>query len=122
MVLGNLDLRSEISHRTSHIFSSLDIYSGGTVLHFFELRNFQHFVLYLFPALAFVFLFAASLAFMYFRRRDSEEREKRITETYLGEIEERNAPFPLIAFLTILGTVLWLFFYILFTGVLGVKI
>ena len=91
-------------------------------MHFFELRNFQHFVLYLFPALTFVFLFAASLAFMFFRRRDSEEREQRITQTYLGEIEERNAPFPLIAFLTILGTVLWLFLYILFTGVLGVKI
>ncbi len=91
-------------------------------MHFFELRNFRHFVLYLFPALTFLFLFAAALAFMFFRRRDSEEREKRITETYLGEIEERNAPFPLIAFLIILGTVLWGFFYILFTGVLGVKI
>jgi hypothetical protein len=91
-------------------------------LHFFELRNFQHLVLYLFPALAFVFLFGAALAFTVFRGRDSEEREKRITETYIGEIGERNAPFPLIAFLTILGTVLWLFFYILFTGVLGVKI
>jgi hypothetical protein len=59
---------------------------------------------------------------MFFRRRDSEKREKRITETYIGEIEERNAPFPLIAFLTILGTVLWLFLYILLTGVLGVRI
>lgn len=91
-------------------------------MHFFELRNFRHFVLYLFPALVFVFLFAVSLAFMFFKRRDSEEREKRITETYIGEIEERNAPFPLIAFLTILGTVLWLFLYILLTGVLGVRI
>ncbi len=91
-------------------------------MHFFQLRNFQHFVLYLFPALIFVFLFAASLAFTIFRGRDSEEREKRIIQTHLGEIEERNAPFPLIAFLTILGTVLWLFFYILFTGVWGVKI
>ena len=91
-------------------------------MHFFELRDIQHFVLYFFPALIFVFLFAASLAFMFFRRRDSEERVKRITQTYLGEIQEKNAPFPLIAFLTILGTVLWLFFYILFTGVLGVKI
>jgi hypothetical protein len=59
---------------------------------------------------------------MFFRKRDSAEREKRIIQTHLGEIEERNAPFPLIAFLTILGTVLWLFFYILFTGVWGVKI
>ena len=91
-------------------------------MHFFELRNFRHFVLYLFPALVFVFLFAVSLAFMFFRRRDSEEREKRITETYIGEIEERNAPFPLIALLTILGTVLWLFLYILLTGVWGVRI
>jgi hypothetical protein len=59
---------------------------------------------------------------MFFRKRDSAEREKRIIQTHLGEIEERNAPFPLIALLTILGTVLWLFFYILFTGVWGVKI
>jgi len=59
---------------------------------------------------------------MFFRKRDSAEREKRIIQTHLGESEERNAPFPLIALLTILGTVLWLFFYILFTGVWGVKI
>ena len=91
-------------------------------MHFFELRNFQHLVLFFFPALIFVLLFGAALAFTIFYRKDAEERKKRVIETYLGEIEERNAPFPLIAFLTILGTVLWLFFYILFTGVLGVKI
>ena len=122
LVIGNLGIWDCRFYCILGILDILDICSGGTVLHFFELRNFQHFVLYLFPALAFVFLFAASLAFMFFRKKDSEEREKRITETYLGEIEERNAPFPLIAFLTILGTVLWIFFYILFTGVLGVKI
>ena len=79
-------------------------------------------MLYFFPALILIFLFAAALAFTIFQKRDSEERKKRIIETYLGEIEERNAPFPLIVSLIIIGTVLWLCLYILLTGVLGVKI
>lgn len=91
-------------------------------MHFFGLRNFQQFVLYLFPAVVFVLLFAAGLAYAIFYRKDSEERKKRIIEVYLGEIEGRNAPFPVFLFLTIVGTILWLFLYILLTGILGVKI
>lgn len=91
-------------------------------MHFFELRNLQHFVLYLFPALISVLLIAAGFAFMHFRGKDSGEREKRSHYTFLGEIEERNEPFPLVLILIIAGTVLWAFFYILAIGLLGVKI
>jgi hypothetical protein len=91
-------------------------------VHFFELRNLQHFVLYLFPALISVFLIGAGFAFMHFRGKDSGEKEKRPHYTFLGEIEERNEPFPLVLILIIAGTVLWAFFYILAIGLLEVKI
>jgi hypothetical protein len=91
-------------------------------LHFFELRNFQHFVLYVFPALVFIFIFWAALAFSYFRTKDSEEKKKRIIEVFIGEIEGRNAPFPLVLILIFVGTVLWLVLYIFFIGLFGVKI
>jgi hypothetical protein len=91
-------------------------------VHFFELRNLQHFVLYLFPALISVFLIGAGFAFMHFRGKDSREKEKRPHYTFLGEIEERNEPFPLVLILIIAGTVLWAFFYILAIGLLEVKI
>ena len=91
-------------------------------MHFFELRNLQHFVLYLFPALISVFLIGVGFAFMRFRGKNSGEKEKRPHYTFLGEIEERNEPFPLILILIIAGTVLWAFFYILVVGLLEVKI
>ncbi|MGD8228513.1 MAG: hypothetical protein PVI20_12100 [Desulfobacteraceae bacterium] len=91
-------------------------------MHFFELRNIQHFVMYLFPALISVLLIGAGFAFMHFRRKDSLEREKRIYYKFLGEIEDRQEPFPLVLILIIVGTVIWVFLYILFTGLLEVKI
>ncbi len=91
-------------------------------MHFFEWRNLQHFVLYLFPALVSVFLIAAGFAFMHFRGKNSGEKEKRPRYIFLGEIEERNEPFPLVLILIIAGTVLWAFFYILAIGLLEVKI
>ena len=91
-------------------------------MHFFELRNFQHIMLYLFPTLLFVVLFAVGLSRMHFRQKDSEEKVKRIEHTYPGGIEERNAPFPLVLTLTIFGTVLWGFLYIILYGVLEVRI
>ena len=45
-------------------------------MHFFELRNIQHFVMYIFPAIIAVFLIGAALAYTHFRKRDSEERKK----------------------------------------------
>jgi hypothetical protein len=88
----------------------------------FEILNIQHFVMYLFPALAFILIFAAGLGYLYVRRRDSEERLTRIIEKYPGGIEGRNAPFPLMLTLTIAGTVVWCLLYILLTGLLKVKI
>jgi hypothetical protein len=78
--------------------------------------------MYLFPALISVFLIGAALARTHFRKRDSEERKKRAYYTFLGEIEDREEPFPLVLILIIAGTVIWVFFYILFTGLWGVKI
>ena len=91
-------------------------------MQFFELRNIQHFVMYLFPALIAVFLIGTALAYTHFRKRDSQEREKRVYHKFLGEIEDRQEPFPLVLILIIAGTVIWVFLYILFTGLLEVKI
>jgi hypothetical protein len=88
----------------------------------FEVLNIQHFVMYLFPALAFILIFAAGLGYFYVRSRDSEERRSRIIESYPGGIEGRNAPFPLVVSLIIAGTVIWSLLYIVLTGVLKVKI
>jgi hypothetical protein len=92
-------------------------------MHFFGLRNFQHFVLYIFPSLAFVVLFAVGLAYIHIHRHDSEERKRRVIEEYPGGIQGRNAPFPLVLYLIIGGTVLWALYYIVvFIGFSGVKI
>ncbi len=91
-------------------------------MHYFELRNFQHFMLYLFPTLLFVVLFGIGLSRMHFRQKDSDESMRKIVHSYPGGIEERNAPFPLILILTIFGTVLWGLLYIILYGVLEVRI
>ena len=91
-------------------------------MRYFELVNFEHFMLYLLTSLAFVLLFAIGLGFYYFRTKTSEERMNKIIESYPGGIEGREAPFPLIITLTILGTIVWTLAYIILTGVLGVII
>jgi len=91
-------------------------------MRFFELLNFQHIMGVLFPTLLFMLVFGIGLGFMHFRTKDAEQRKTTITHVYPTGIEERNAPFPLIMVLTILGTFLWAVFYILMHGVLGVKI
>jgi hypothetical protein len=88
----------------------------------FAVLNIQHFVMYLFPALAFILIFAAALGYVYVRRRASEERLARIIEEYPGGIEGRNAPFPLALALIIAGTLVWSLLYIVLTGLLKVKI
>lgn len=88
----------------------------------FELLSFQHVMLYLFPALIFIVLFALFLGFAHFRGKDSERRSHEIIERFPDGIEGRNAPFPLAMTLTIAGTLIWGFLYIWFTGILGVKI
>jgi hypothetical protein len=88
----------------------------------FEVLNVQHLLMYLFPTLAFIVVFAAGLGYLHIRRRASEDHLNRIIEKYPGGIEGRNAPFPLMLTLTIAGTVVWCLLYILLTGLLKMKI
>ena len=91
-------------------------------MRYFEVLGIQHFFMYLFPAIATIVLFIIGLGFSYFQRKDSAERESRIIERYPGGIEGRNAPFPILAYLVIIGTVVWVLAYILLIGGLKVKI
>lgn len=91
-------------------------------MRYFQLLGIQHFAMYLFPTVAFIALFIIGLGFYHFRRKDAPERETRIIERYPGGIEGRNAPFPLIVYLILAGTIIWVLAYILLIGVLGVKI
>ncbi len=91
-------------------------------MRFFELLNWQHVVLYVFPTLVFMVVFGIGLAFSYFKTKNSEERLKRTYYIFPEGIVDRNAPFPLVMLLIIIGTVLWAVFYILGYGLLGVKI
>lgn len=91
-------------------------------MRYFELLGIQHFVMYLFPALATIVLFIIGLGYYYIRRKDSAERETRIIEQYPGGIQGRNAPFPLVLYLVFAGAVVWGLAYIVLIGVLGVKI
>jgi hypothetical protein len=78
--------------------------------------------MYLFPAIAFIALFIIGLGFYHLRRQDSEERKTRITEQFPGGIRGRNAPFPLLLYLLLVGIIVWVFTYITLIGALGVKI
>jgi hypothetical protein len=91
-------------------------------MRYFEVLNIQHFLMYLLPALAFIIIFAAGLGYTHLRRKGSDERLTRIIEEYPGGIQGRNAPFPLMLMLTIIGTVAWSLLYIILTGIWGVKI
>jgi hypothetical protein len=91
-------------------------------MRYFTLLGIQHFVLYLIPALVFIVLFVIGLGFYHFNRKDSAERATRIIEQYPGGIQGRNAPFPIVLYLIIAGTVIWVLAYIILIGVLGVKI
>jgi len=91
-------------------------------MRYFDVLGIQHFVMYLFPAIAFIALFILGLGFYHINRRDSADRESRIIENYPGGIEGRNAPFPLVLYLIIAGTVVWVLAYILLIGYLKVKI
>jgi len=91
-------------------------------MRFFDALSVQHFVMYLFPAIAFIALFILGLGFYHINGRDSADRESRIIENYPGGIEGRNAPFPLVLYLIIAGSVIWVLAYILLIGYLKVKI
>ncbi len=91
-------------------------------MRYFEVLGIQHFFMYLFPAVATIALFIIGLGFYHIQRKDSAERESRIIERYPGGIEGRNAPFPILAYLIIIGTIVWVLAYILLIGGLKVKI
>ena len=91
-------------------------------MRYFEVLGMQHFFIYFFPAIAFIALFIIGLGFYHIHRKDSAERETRIIEHYAGGIEGRNAPFPLLAYLVVFGTIIWVLAYIILIGVLKVKI
>jgi hypothetical protein len=88
----------------------------------FELRNFQDIILYLVPALMFIVLFGLFLGYRHFRGPDAEARKSEIIERFPGGIEGRNSPIPVGIALVIAGTVIWAFFYILYYGLLEVRI
>lgn len=88
----------------------------------FNLLNFQHIMGYLFPTLIFIWIFGLALAYTHLKSDDAEERKRKIIYRFPEDIEDRDAPFPLSMMLIIAGSVIWLFFYILMHGVLGVKI
>jgi hypothetical protein len=89
---------------------------------FFELLNFQQVMAYIFLTLVFILIFGLALAYSHLKSDDAKEREQKIIYRFPGGIEDRDAPFPLAMTLVIAGTLIWLFFYILLTGLLGVKI
>ena len=91
-------------------------------MRYFEVLGIQHFFMYLFPAIAFIALFIIGLGFYHMNRKDSAEREARIIERYPGGIEGRNAPFPIVIYLIIAGTIIWVVAYIILIGILGVRI
>ena len=91
-------------------------------MRFFELLNFQHVVMYAFPALVFMILFGLALGYRHFISETAEQRKKTVLYRFPENIEDRNAPFPLGLMLLIAGTVLWGFFYILCIGLFNVVI
>jgi len=91
-------------------------------MRFFHLLNYEHVMGLIFSALLFMVVFGLALKFSHFKSGDDEERKKKIVNRYPDGIEDRDAPFPLSMTLIIAGTVLWVFFYILGTGLLEVII
>lgn len=91
-------------------------------MRYYDLLNFQHVMAWLFPALLFLLIFGLALAYSHLRADDSQERKKAIYGYYSDGLETKNSPFPIALLLIIAGTFIWGFFYIVVTGVLGVKI
>lgn len=88
----------------------------------FALLNFQHVMAYLFCGLLFMVLFGLGLAYSHLHTPDDQKRMRAVVHRYREGIQSRNAPFPLVMILIIVGTVTWGFVYILMHGLLGVKI
>jgi hypothetical protein len=67
-------------------------------------------------------IFGLFLAHSHLKSDGAKERMQKIIYRFPEEIEDRDAPFPLAMMMVIAGAVIWVFFYILMHGVLGVKI
>jgi hypothetical protein len=91
-------------------------------MRFFDLLNFQHIVLFLLPAFIFILLFALALGFAHFRSSQPDPHRDKVYYTFPAGIQEKQAPFPVVLFLIVTGSILWAFFYILIIGLLGVQI
>ena len=91
-------------------------------MRYFELLNFQHVVLFVFPALIFMILFYLGITHSHFFGKNAEERKKTIVHRYPADLESRNSPFPLILILIIAGFLIWTISYTLLTGILEVQI
>jgi Na+/H+ antiporter NhaC len=91
-------------------------------MRYFQLLGFQHIVLFFFPTLILMILLYIAFSRTHLKNHDAEEKENAVEHSYPEGIEARNAPFPLILILIIIGFLLWSFFYILGHGLLGVKI
>ena len=91
-------------------------------MRFFALLNFQHVMGFIFGTLIFMLIFGLALAYSHLASDDAKERKQTIIYRFPGDIEDRDAPFPLAMMLIMAGIVIWVFFYILLTGLLGVKI
>ena len=91
-------------------------------MNYFDLLTIQYYIMFLFPAVIFVLLFAAGLGFYHFRTKNADDRETRIIEMFPDGIRGRNAPFPAIAYVTIAGTLAWVLAYILSIGFLEIRI
>ena len=91
-------------------------------MRFFPLLGFQHVLLFIFPTLIFVILFFLTLGQVHVSTKDEEEKKQRVAHTFSEGIEARNAPFPLVLLLIIIGFLIWAFAYTVGTGIFGVKI
>jgi hypothetical protein len=91
-------------------------------MRFFDLLNLQDIILYFFPAVLAMLIVGIALGYVHFSSSRSEEGRHRVYYAFPEDIEDRQAPFPLSLILIIAGTVVWAFFYILVTGLWGVRI
>jgi len=84
--------------------------------------SFQNIALYVFPTLVFMILFFLALGHVHLHTRNSEERKITVNHRFPENIEEKNAPFPIVLILIIAGAVIWSIFYIMAYGLYGVKL
>lgn len=91
-------------------------------MRYFNLLNNQHVFLYIFPTLVFIVLLGLALGYTHFSGKNTRDLNEGIYRQHPEGIDERNAPFPLVLILIIVGTFIWGFCYILGHGLMGVKI